>query len=92
MFQVLLTGDVRAFYMGRDWTARGTQIRFNFFYNILGPRKGGTIAVHHDDQNSGVIVYGNMFYNTDKVVLLDGSRDNTFDNNLMINNYLYLHG
>jgi hypothetical protein len=87
----LLTGDVGAFYIGRDWTARGTQIRFNFFYNILGPGKLGASAVYHDDENSGVIVYGNVFYNTDRVLLLGGGRDNTFDNNLMINNSICIN-
>jgi hypothetical protein len=87
----LLTGDVGAFYIGRDWTARGTEIRFNFFYNIHGPGKGGAVAVYHDDQNSGVIVYGNVFYNTNLVLLLGGGRDNTFDNNLMINNSICIH-
>jgi hypothetical protein len=87
----LLTGDVGAFYIGRDWTARGTQIRFNFFYNILGPGKLGASAVYHDDENSGVIVYGNVFYNTDRVLLLGGGRDNTFDNNLMINNSICIY-
>jgi hypothetical protein len=85
------TGDVGAFYMGRDWTARGTQVRFNFFYNILGPGQGGAIAVYHDDENSGVIVYGNVFYNTQMVLMLGGGRDNTFDNNLMINNSICIH-
>jgi hypothetical protein len=51
----------------------------------------GASAVYHDDENSGVIVYGNVFYNTQRVLLLGGGRDNTFDNNLMINNSICIY-
>lgn len=72
-------------------TASGTQVRYNFFYNITGPGNLGATAVYHDDEISGVVVYGNVWYKTDRVLLLGGGRDNIFDNNLIINNTVCIY-
>lgn len=85
------TGDVGAFYMGRDWTMRGNVIRYNFFHNLGGPKAdfGGegffdAMGVYLDDAASGTTVLGNIFYKAGRGVLLGGGRDNTIDNNVFV--------
>ena len=43
------TGDVGAIYSGRDWTARGNVIRYNFMHDLLGPGLIGSMGVYLDD-------------------------------------------
>ena len=78
------TGDVGAFYMGRDWTARGTSIRHNFFHHILGPGLHGAMAVYLDDAASGIQIYGNVFYRAARAAFIGGGRDNLVDNNIFV--------
>ena len=76
------TGDVGAFYIGRDWTMRGNIVRYNFFHNITGPGNGGAMAVYLDDATSGISIYGNIFYRTLYAAFIGGGRDNTVENNI----------
>ena len=78
------TGDVGAFYMGRDWTARGTVIRHNFFHHIHGPGRLGAMGVYLDDSASGITVLGNVFYDVTRAAFIGGGRDNIIDNNIFI--------
>lgn len=78
------TGDVGAFYMGRDWTARGTVIRHNFFHHIYGPGHIGAMGVYLDDAASGITVYGNVFYKVTRAAFIGGGRDNTIENNIFV--------
>lgn len=78
------TGDVGAFYMGRDWTARGTIIRHNYFHHIKGPGLYGANAVYLDDAASGITVYGNVFYKAGRAAFIGGGRDNTIENNIFV--------
>lgn len=80
----LETGDVGAFYIGRDWTCRGNIIRHNYFHHIHGPGHGGARPVYLDDWSSGTTVYGNIFYDATYAVLIGGGRDNTVENNIFI--------
>ena len=83
------TGDVGAFYMGRDWTMRGTVVRYNYFHH-LGGMEGGSggfidaMAIYLDDAASGTTSYGNICYKAGRAVLLGGGHDNTFENNIFI--------
>src|SRR5579871_2399854 len=50
------TGDVGAFYMGRDWTMRGNVIRYNYFHHLGGFKGQGftdAMAIYLDDAASG---------------------------------------
>ncbi len=76
-------GDVGAFYMGRDWTARGTIIRYNFFHH-LGGLGIGSQAVYLDDCASGITVFGNVFYKVQRAAFIGGGRDNTVENNIFV--------
>ena len=78
------TGDVGAFYMGRDWTMRGTVVRHNRFADLVGPGHLGAMGVYLDDCASGITVVGNVFERAGRAVLIGGGRDNVVENNLFI--------
>jgi hypothetical protein len=78
------TGDVGAFYMGRDWTERGTVIRSNYFHDLLGPGLYGVMAVYLDDAASGTTATGNLFVRAGRGMLLGGGRDNTVEHNVFV--------
>ncbi|MAT15460.1 MAG: hypothetical protein CMJ46_09335 [Planctomyces sp.] len=78
------TGDVGAFYMGRDWTARGTVIRHNFFHDIKGPGLHGAMSVYLDDAASGIEITGNLFLRASRAAFIGGGRDNLVENNIFV--------
>ncbi|MHC4542759.1 MAG: right-handed parallel beta-helix repeat-containing protein [Planctomycetota bacterium] len=78
------TGDVGAFYTGRDWTTRGHVIRYNYFHDITGPYTHGAMAVYLDDAASGATIYGNVFRNASRAVFIGGGRDNIVKNNVFV--------
>jgi hypothetical protein len=78
------TGDVGAFYMGRDWTARGTVIRHNYFHHIKGPGLHGAMAVYLDDSASGISIIGNVFHRAGRAAFIGGGRDNLVENNIFV--------
>lgn len=75
------TSDAGATYIGRDWTARGNIVRFNFFHDL---GKGDVQAVYLDDWASGTIVFGNVCHKAGRAVLVGGGRDNVIENNIFI--------
>jgi len=89
------TGDAGAFYMGRDWTARGNVIRYNFFHDLEGVRgeSGFTevMAVYLDDAASGARVYGNVSWKVARAVMVGGGRDNIVENNLFVDCPVAIH-
>ena len=80
----LETGDVGAFYIGRDWTQRENIIRHNFFHHIQGPGLHGAMSVYLDDWASGTTIYGNVFYKAGRAAFIGGGRDNTVENNIFV--------
>ncbi|MHB9030790.1 MAG: right-handed parallel beta-helix repeat-containing protein, partial [Candidatus Latescibacterota bacterium] len=78
------TGDVGAFYMGRDWTQRDNIIRYNYFHDLLGPGLHGVMAVYLDDWSSGTTIFGNIFYKAGRAAFIGGGRDNTVENNIFV--------
>ncbi|MBN1417989.1 MAG: right-handed parallel beta-helix repeat-containing protein [Planctomycetes bacterium] len=78
------TGDVGAFYMGRDWTARGTIIRHNHFHDIRGPGLHGAMAVYLDDSASGIAIIGNLFVRAARAAFIGGGRDNLVEGNIFV--------
>ena len=78
------TGDVGAFYMGRDWTARGTVIRHNYWHDIRGPGRIGAMGVYLDDQASGITVDGNVFHRVTRAVFIGGGCDHVVENNVFV--------
>ena len=78
------TGDVGAFYMGRDWTQRGTIIRHNYFHDIRGPGLHGAMGVYLDDAASGIQIIGNVFNRAGRAAFIGGGRDNLVQNNIFV--------
>ena len=80
------THDVGAIYNGRDYTQRGTIIRYNYIHDNPYAE-----AVYLDDFLSGEIVYGNVIYKNSLGILIGGGRDNIVDNNIFIENGANVH-
>ena len=79
----LETGDVGAFYMGRDYTMRGNVIRYNFFHHTGGVGMGA-MGVYMDDCSGGSTIFGNVFYKQSRAVFIGGGRDNRIENNIFV--------
>ena len=80
------THDVGAIYNGRDFTQRGTIIRYNYIHDNPNAE-----AVYLDDFLSGTIVYGNVIYKNSLGILIGGGRDNIVDNNIFTGNTANIH-
>ncbi|MBI9016723.1 MAG: right-handed parallel beta-helix repeat-containing protein [Phycisphaerae bacterium] len=80
----LNTADAGAIYTGRDWTVRGTVIKFNYFHHLGASQYFGNYAVYLDDMACGTRVFGNIIADTSSAMLIGGGRDNVIDNNIMI--------
>lgn len=79
------TSDCAAFYAGRNYTSYGCVMRYNYFHDI-GSGTSYAHAIYWDDGLSGQSAYGNLIVNTSRSgFLIGGGRDNTVENNLMIN-------
>ncbi len=85
------TGDVGAFYMGRDWTMRGVVIQYNYFHHIEGPYTHGAMAVYLDDCASGATIHGNLFYKASRAAFIGGGRDNIVTNNVFVDCHPAVH-
>lgn len=79
------TGDVGAIYLcARNYTFRGTMIRYNYLHHLFGPGLHGVMAVYLDDFTSGTTQYGNIFYKAGRASFVGGGRNNTIENNVYI--------
>lgn len=79
----LETGDVGAFYMGRDWTERGIRIQYNHFHD-LGGYGMGSMGIYMDDCASGSVILGNVFVRCTRAVFIGGGRNHRVDNNVFV--------
>ena len=79
----LESGDAGAVYTGRDFTARGNLIRYNYIHDT-GGYDWGTMAVYLDDCVSGETVYGNVFARVQRAAFIGGGRDNVVENNIFV--------
>ena len=77
------SGDVGAFYMGRDWSECGNVLRHNFFHHTQGVGMG-SMAVYLDDCASSTTIFGNIFYQCTRAVFVGGGRNNRIENNIFI--------
>ncbi len=80
----LESNDAGAIYSGRNWTWRGTTIRFNYFHDISGFQSKGCVGVYLDDMLCGTIVYGNVFWRVTNAAFIGGGRDNVIENNIFV--------
>ena len=82
------TGDVGAYYLGRDWTERGNTVRGNFFHNL---GTGDVNAVYMDDCASGSIITGNVIREAHRGVMIGGGRDNLIAGNKFLDCDIAVH-
>ncbi len=89
------TGDAGAFYLGRDWTQRGSLIRYNYFHHLHGVegQSGFTdvMAIYLDDWASGTTIFGNIFFKAGRSIMIGGGRDNLVENNIVIDGNPAMH-
>lgn len=85
------TGDAGAVYMGRDWTMRGTVVRYNRFHDV-GPQVSGSepgrytevMSVYLDDCYCGTTIQGNLFVRAGRSIMVGGGRDNVVEGNVFV--------
>ena len=87
----LESNDAGAIYTGRDWTMRGTVVRYNYLHDLLGFREKGCAGVYLDDMFCGTTVFGNVFVNVVRPLLIGGGRDNVVENNIFVDCKPTLH-
>ncbi|MEK7397939.1 MAG: right-handed parallel beta-helix repeat-containing protein [Candidatus Poribacteria bacterium] len=78
------SNDAGAIYSGRDWTMRGTEIRYNYLHHINGFEGKGCVGVYLDDMFCGTLIYGNLFYKVTMAAFIGGGRDCTIENNIFV--------
>lgn len=78
------SNDAGAVYSGRDWTWRGTIIRYNRFWEITGFEDRGCVGVYLDDMLCGTHVHGNLFWRVTRATMIGGGRDCLFENNIYV--------
>jgi parallel beta-helix repeat protein len=82
------TGDVGAYYLGRDWTERGNTVRGNYFHNL---GNGDVNAVYLDDCASGSIIVDNVIRGAHRGVMIGGGRDNVIRGNKFLDCDMGIH-
>ena len=83
--------DSGALYKGRNPSARGNIIRYNFWQDIGSPMGHGTAAIYFDDGDGGDTVLGNIFVRCGYpgkgsfgTVFNHGGHDNIAENNIFV--------
>ena len=85
------SGDAGAYYVGRDWTARGNVLRFNYWHQIVGATGHGGMTIYLDDQHCGHTIHGNLFERCSRAVFIGGGDDNVVTNNVFIDCWRAAH-
>jgi len=78
------SGDAGAYYVGRDWTQRGNQLRYNYWHQIVGATGHGGMTIYLDDQHCGHSIYGNVFERCSRAVFIGGGDDNKVTDNVFL--------
>jgi len=76
--------DVGVIGCGTDWTFRGNVVRYNFIHHIPERPYPGVIGVYFDNCVSSAEVFGNVFFDVPKAVMIGGGRDFIIQNNIFI--------
>ena len=84
VYRVLLeTGDAGAYYTGRDWTTQGNLLRFNYTHDLGAEGEmANTMGFYFDDCDCGDEVYGNVFHNVSRGIMVGGGREHPIRNNV----------
>lgn len=81
----LESNDAGAIYAGRDWTMRGTIIRYNYIHHINGFQQRSAVGIYLDDMFCGIKIFGNIFFNVKNATFIGGGRDCSIENNIFVN-------
>ena len=79
----LESGDAGAIYTGRDFTARGNVMRFNYIHDNGGEGMG-SMGIYWDDCVSGQTAYGNIFVRVSRGMMMGGGRELVVENNIFV--------
>lgn len=80
----LQSGEMGAFYAGRDWTLVGNIIQGNYIHDIYNPRPQRNRAIMLDDGAGGIVMQNNLIVNVAEGISLS-SYFNTIENNAFVN-------
>ena len=80
----LESNDAGAIYSGRNWTMRGTVIRYNYMHDVDGFEHKGCVGVYLDDMYCGTKIESNVFYKVTMAAFIGGGRDCTIVNNVFV--------
>lgn len=82
---LLETGDCGALYTGRNWHGgQGQVFRYNHIHD-LGKLGASCVGIYFDDAQAGGEVYGNVFENMTRGILIGGGRDHLIHDNIFRN-------
>ena len=84
VYRVLMeTGDAGAYYTGRDWTTMGNILRYNNTHDLGAEGEhANTMGFYFDDCDCGDEVYGNVFHNVARGIMVGGGREHPIRNNV----------
>ncbi len=85
------SGDAGAYYVGRDWTARGNVLRYNYWHQIVGETGFGGMTIYLDDQHCGHTIHGNIFERCMQSLFIGGGDDNVVSNNVFLDCWKSAH-
>jgi hypothetical protein len=85
------SGDAGAFYVGRDWTQRGTVLRGNYWHDIVGATGYGGMTLYLDDQQSGHTIQSNLFLRCMHPVFIGGGDDHQVTHNIFLSCWKSAH-
>ena len=77
------TGDAGAYYTGRDWSTQGNVLRYNYTHDLgTDGAHASTMGFYFDDCDCGDAVYGNVFHNVARGIMVGGGRDHPIYGNV----------
>ncbi len=87
----LTSGEMGAFYTGRDWTLVGNVIHGNYIHDIYNPRAQRNRAIMLDDGAAGIIMTQNLIVRVAEGISLSAV-GNVIENNVFVSCYPAISG
>ncbi len=87
----LTSGEMGAFYTGRNWTLVGNVLNGNYIHDIYNPRSQRNRAIMLDDGAAGIRMTSNLIVRVAEGISLSAV-DNVVDNNVFVECYPALSG
>jgi hypothetical protein len=87
----LTSGEMGAFYTGRNWTLVGNVLTGNYIHDIYNPRQQRNRAIMLDDGAAGMRMTSNLIVRVAEGISLSAV-DNVIDNNVFVECYPAISG